>query len=119
MTQNAAAKAEKKKKQQGTPVVDQQKIQSDTEEKSNGSEQNAAAKAENGEPPLEVGVASVAVISSSATPVEKDPNTVTIRVKYPENYKGKKYLAEGQEYTVSPESAEALITQGIAEKVDQ
>lgn len=54
------------------------------------------------------------VIKSSYTQPAEDNRLVTVIANYPKDYKGKKFLENGKEYKVSPESARKFVEMGIA-----
>lgn len=77
----------------------------------------AAEESESSAVTVEVPAVTSTVISSSATPAEEDTRLVKVLVKYPEEYKGRRILKDGKEYSVSPESAAVFIKKGIASKI--
>lgn len=64
------------------------------------------------------GTITVSAISSSPKPAYKNPNDVDFQVKYPEDYKGPKYMPEGI-VTISKESAEQFTKAGIGQVVEK
>jgi hypothetical protein len=67
--------------------------------------------------PMELSAGATSVVISSSHPVPVDHSLVTVKVSYPENFKGKKYMAEGKEYQVSAQSAQMFVELGIAQIV--
>lgn len=66
---------------------------------------------------LQIPLVTSEVISSSATDPGVDARLVKVLINYPDGYKGRRFLKDGQQYEVSPESADIMIAKGIAEKV--
>lgn len=48
-----------------------------------------------------------------------DTSLVQILIEYPEGYAGQKHMTNGKVYDVSPETAELLISRGIATKGEE
>jgi len=66
---------------------------------------------------VDAGTVTYQVISSSATPNQEDKRLVKMTVKYPEDFKGKRYLKDGATIAVSPETAEQFEKKGIAYRI--
>lgn len=60
------------------------------------------------------GTVTTHIISSSATPPQEDKRMVKVLIKYPEEYKRKKYFKDGQVVSASPETAAEFVKRGIA-----
>lgn len=60
----------------------------------------------------------VDLIRSSYTDPVEDNRLIKMKVSYPENFKGKKYMKDGDLIAVSPESAERFEKLGLAKKIE-
>jgi hypothetical protein len=85
------------------------------------SEQGAIARedkeVQSSEVLLTISTGTVLSVASSKSE-EVDTSLVKVLVSYPEGYTGGRYMTDGQEYSVSLETANLFIEKGIATKVD-
>jgi hypothetical protein len=78
-------------------------------------ESAAAAVAHTIENSLNVGVSgTVQAISSGHPEVDENKGLTKVKVKYPKDFKGQKFFADGDEKFVSKECADQFVEAGIA-----
>lgn len=111
-----------KSKVSGAELIDQYPpgesgVDTQTEPAKNVGDEQAQSKV-SGVELIAVPLVTSQVIRSSYTEPVEDHRLVKVLVKYPEGYKGTRYMNNGQEYKVSRESAGQFVKQGIAEIVE-